>query len=86
MEDYNFLKPGLRWAREKRSYLAGTESAWCIVELTGKFPFLNAEIIYETNGPVSSGNLGDPEKWQFGPEIEIPSKDWIEVRAMKAEK
>lgn len=86
MSDYNFFKPGLRWAREKQSHYTGQESAWCIVLFTGKSPFLHSEIVYETNGPSPTRDLSDPEQWQFGPEIEIPSKDWVEVRVMKAEK
>lgn len=78
------LKPGLRWARSKSGSFADIPGEWCIVELKGHIPLMSAEIVYTTreNPPDSDfADITDPNQWQWGPEIEIPDKNWIEVVA-----
>jgi hypothetical protein len=77
MKDYSFLKPGLVWARPKRQSFEVTPYAWCIVEILGFYPFLESTILVEMNGPTKSiTSISNPNDWEFGPEVNVPSKDW----------
>ena len=82
MNNYSALKPGLQWARHKKSFSKDQWSRWVVVEITGKFPFLNAEIVFDPGGTESTMPFERPENsdvWQYGPELDIPSKYWTEV-------
>lgn len=86
MSDYSFLKPGLRWAREKRGINKQLRGEWCILKIIGNPPFFKCEIVYKTHPENIWSDLYDPNHWEYGPEIDIPNKDWVEVNAMKAKK
>jgi hypothetical protein len=83
MSDYSDLKPGLRWARHKKNFTVTKWTRWVVIEITGKFPFMKAEIVFDPGGDENTDtylNLYDPTDWQFGPELEIPSEHWADIR------
>jgi hypothetical protein len=83
MSDYNDLKPGLRWARHKKTFMYIPWTRWVVVEITGKFPFMKATIVFDPGGDEDTDvylSLDDPSDWQFGPTLDIPSEHWQEVR------
>lgn len=85
------LKAGLRWGRcqvNGRRYGEKEWSRWVIVRITGKFPFLKAEVYFDPGpsyspGSEASATFGSPELWQFGPELAIPSPDYQVVERAK---
>lgn len=78
------LKPGYRWGRHW--YLTnGTKkwTEWAVIEIWGSAPFLKGEVRFIPNASV---NTEDPhlsienhlDKWQFGPALNIPDRNWRE--------
>lgn len=84
MNDYSFLKPGLRWARQKIGLNKNERTAWCIIEISGNFPFLDWETVYETDGTSPyDGPSMNVENWEFGQEIQIPDDRIFELPTVK---
>lgn len=79
----NNLKAGLRWARHETGGYKKEWSRWVVVRLTGTAPFLTGSIEYDPgeDGPETHLSFSQHvDKWQFGPELEIPSRHYVEVR------
>lgn len=78
------LKPGLRWARKTKDPITHKYGSWCIVELEGHAPLMTAEVFYTTKENPSDydyEDITDPNQYQWGPEIEIPAQNWVEINA-----
>lgn len=86
------LKAGYRWARHRlgSETLYGDEyTRWVVVEIEGKAPFLEVSIVFNPcnqEGISPFGSLRDPDLWQFGPELNLPPQNYVEVEAPKDEK
>lgn len=86
MKDYSFLRPGLRWARPRLNSYEKTPYAWCIVETEGYFPFLRTTVVLEMPGLTKSlTTIVNPDDWEFGPELNVPDKNYVEILAGKGE-
>jgi hypothetical protein len=84
MSDYSDLKPGFRWIRMKAIGRGAENGKWMVAEFTGNSPFLRCEIVFTPGEEPAIFNLNpanNPDAWQFGPELEIPSECYIEVKA-----
>lgn len=80
------IKSGLIWGRHQTGTDNKEWSRWVIVQIWGKAPFLRGSILYDplgsSGGPEAHLSFENHiEKWQFGPELNIPDKNYISVRS-----
>lgn len=91
--EFTDLRAGLRWARQKMKFAYRKDdeySRWVIVRLSGEFPFLKGEVEYDpvhgSNNPPTIEDIISPKDWQFGPELQVPSDNYTEIRAIDERK
>lgn len=91
MTELKELKEGLWWARHKVIAEYSKKeiwTRWVVVSVRGKSPFLNADIVFDPGVNGSEPYLSFPDhvdKWQFGPQLDMPSKHYVEVRELEHE-
>lgn len=67
------FRPGLRWARYKKSDEQTVDFAWCIIRISGNSPFFESEIEYFGPGKKPFEDyIYNPENWEWGAYIEEP--------------
>ena len=83
------LTPGFRWARMLATYNRSSPSHWVVIHISGNFPFFKASVAFDPEEYKGVSNFhftspdSDPDKWEFGPGLKIPEKDWKKIEAEK---